>query len=171
MRALTIAAATAVLALAGCSDGAPQQQQEEAQESAALSPGLYEATWTVSELRSTDKTDPATKLTQGATGSTQACVQPGPTIDPALFAEGSDKCTPSNSYTRGGRISMQMDCRRPGDAGQVMQSVTGKSTAESFEGEVSTTTYLAGAGDYSMTRTFTGRRVGECPAQDAEKAS
>ena len=42
-----------------------------------------------------------------------------------------------------------------------------------LKAEVSTTTYLAATGDYAMVRTFTGRRVGECPpaSEAADKAS
>lgn len=162
------AAATAIL-LAGCSsEDAPQQQQQQQAEAtgqrAALTPGEYEASWTVTEIRSTDKTDPATDLTVGATGSARACVAEGPVADPALFAEGEDECTPTSSYARGGRISLQLVCSRPGEPGEVRQSVNATSTAESFEGEVSTSTYFSGEGDYSSVRTVTGRRVGDCPA-------
>ena len=165
-------AAAAAILIAGCSDDAQQQEQQQPQQRAALTPGEYEASWSVTELRSTDKTEPATELTVGATGTTRACVAEGPAIDPALFAEGEDECTPSSSYTRGGRISIQMECRRADEPGQVMQSVNATSSAEAFEGEVSTSTYLSGFGDYSMTRTVTGRRVGECPAEaDAEEGN
>lgn len=167
MRTYVIAAATAAAAaLAGCSDEAPQQQNQ-AQQKAALIPGLYEASWTVSELRSTDKTDPATKLTVGATGKAEACIQEGPLIDLELFAEGDDECRPSNSYVRGGRINIQMQCKRPDEAGPVMQTMTGTSTAEGFQGEISTSTYLTGFGDYSMVRTVSGKRVGDCPTDEA----
>ena len=170
MRALTIVAATAAVALGACSDEAPQQNNQ-AQERQSLTPGLYEASWTVSEVRSTDKTDPATKLTVGASGDAKGCVEDGPVIDMALFAEGSDKCTPTTSYTRGGRINIQMQCTRPEEAGPVMQTVTGTSTAEGFQGEISTSTYLTGFGDYSMIRTVTGKRVGECPADQSGAAN
>lgn len=168
MHGLTIAAATAAVALAACSEEAPQQNQ--AQQAKALTPGLYEASWTVSELRSTDKTDPATKMTVGATGTSKGCIQEGPVIDLALFAEESDKCTPTTSYTRGGRINIQMHCTRPDEAGPVMQTITGTSTAQGFQGEINTSTYLTGFGDYSMVRTVTGKRVGECPAGEAAAA-
>ena len=163
MRALIPAATiAAAVTLAGCSE--EPQQQNQTQQKQALTPGLYEARWTVSEIRSTDKTDPATELTVGATGSARGCVREGPVIDVALFAEGSDKCTPSNSYTRAGRINMQTECKREGESGPVMQTITGTSTADGFEGEISSSTYLSGVGDYSMVRTVTGRRIGECPA-------
>ena len=163
MRALTIVSATAALALAGCSEDAPPQNR--AQPSKALTPGLYEASWTVSEIRSTDKTDPATKLTVGSSGTAKACIREGPVLDLELFAEQGDECAPTNSYTRGGRINIQMQCKRPDEPGPVMQTVTGTSTAQGFEGEISTSTYLTGFGDYSMIRTVTGKRVGECPAE------
>lgn len=166
MRGLTMVAAAALL-VGGCSSEAPPPAEEA--ESGELAPGLYEASWTVDTLGSTDRSDPSTDLTQGATGTSRACVADG-TIDPALFAEAEDECTASSAYVRGGRISMQIECRRPGAAGQVMQSVNGTSTADTIEAQVSTTTYLAEAGDYQMTRTVTARRVGECPPAGAEGA-
>jgi hypothetical protein len=163
MRGVTIAAAAALLA--GCSGEAPAPEPES--ESAALSPGLYEASWTVSSVRSTDRTEPATELKQDAKGTARACVDRTGAIDPSLFAEGDDECRPTSSYARGGRLALQMECSRPGGSGQVMQSVNGTTTADGFEAEVSTSTYLAGPGDYAMTRTVTGRRVGECPPAGA----
>lgn len=160
MRASRIVMTAAAVALASCSEDAPQQAP--AGQKQALTPGEYEASWTVTEVRSTDKTDPATKLTVGDTGSTKACIGEGPAVDVALFAEGSDECTASNSYVRGGRMNIQMRCKREDEPGPVMQTMTGTSTAEGFEGEISTSTYLAGFGDYSMIRKVTGRRVGEC---------
>ena len=163
MRALNFVSATAAVALAACAEEAPKQNQ--AQPGKALAPGLYEASWRVSEVRSTDKTDPATKLTVGATGKAEACIQEGPVIDLELFAEGDDQCRPSNSYVRGGRINIQMQCKRGDEPGPVMQTMTGTSTGTGFEGEISTSTYLAGFGDYSMIRTVSGKRVGDCPAE------
>ena len=168
MRALIVTAATAAVALASCSEDAPPPA---AQTKAAISPGLYESSWTVTEVRSTDKTDPATKLTVGGTGTAKACIQEGPAIDLELFAEGDDKCTATNSYVRGGRINIQMQCRRSDEAGPVMQTVTGTSTADAFDGEISTSTYLTGFGDYSMIRKVTGRRVGDCPTDDTAEAA
>ena len=161
-----IGAFAACIVLAGCSQEAPQQQEDQ-QQRAALTPGEYEATWTVAHLGSTDETAPGTTLSQGATGTTRACVAEGGEIPPALFAEDGDECSATSSFVRNGRIALQLECRRPSQQGQVLQSVNGTSTAESFEAEVSTTTYFSGEGDYEMTRTVTGRRVGDCPAGDA----
>lgn len=159
MRGLMTAAVAALLA-AGCGTEAPPPPEPEAAE---LSPGLYEASWTVSELRSIDKTTPSTNLKQDATGTSTGCIGPEGAIDTALFAEDGDSCTASNAYVRNGRISIDVSCEREGASGPVRQSVSGTYTSEGLEAEVSTTTYLAGPGDYAMVRTFTARRVGECP--------
>jgi hypothetical protein len=166
MRKMLIGAAIAALGIAGCGPEQPAQTQAQDQ---ALAPGLYAASWTVTQLRSTDGAEPKTDLTVGSTGSTQACVREGPIFDMALFADGDDECASTTTYVRGGRINIQMQCKRAGEEGPVMQTVSGTYTADGFETEVSSSTYFAGFGDYSMTRTIEGRRIGDCPAQaDAE---
>lgn len=166
MRTWMMAAGAAILA-GGCSQDAAAPVENKA-ESAALTPGLYEASWTVSAVSSTDRSPPSTELEQGATGTAQGCVGDDGTIDPSLFAEDGDECKATDSYVRTGRISMQLECSRPGENGQVMQSVNGSGNAEGIEAEVSTTTYLAAVGDYQMTRTLTAKRVGECPPAGAD---
>ena len=170
MRTVLIVASVAAL-LAGCSGEAPKKEAEEAP--ATLAAGQYEASWTVAALRSIDKTNPATNLKEKATGATTGCVGADGKIDPAMFAEDGDECTAANAYVRNGRISFDVSCRRKGDSGEVRQSVSGTYTAAGFEAEASTTTYLAGAGDYALTRKFTAKRVGECPpaTESAEKTS
>ena len=118
----------------------------------------------MASLRSVDKTTPATNLKQDATGTTLACIADDGTIDPALFAEDGDSCTAKNPYVRNGR---------KGTSGEVRQSVSGSFKADTLDAEVSTTTYLSGAGDYAMTRTISAKRVGECPpnTETAEKTS
>ena len=167
MRTWVLAAAAAVLA-SGCSQEAAAPVENEAETTGELAPGLYQATWTVSGIKSTDTSPPSNGVEQGATGTTQGCVAADGTIDPSLFAEGEDECTASSSYVRGGRISMQLECSRAGESGQVMQSVNGSGNGDGIEAEVSTTTYLAAVGDYQMTRTLTAKRVGECPPAGAD---
>ena len=53
---------------------------------------------------------------------------------------------------------------------QLTQLVDGNFKADSFEAKVNTATYFAGDGDYELTRSFTGKRVGDCPAEPAEPA-
>lgn len=169
MIARVIVVSAAALLAGSCSEAAPDAAQAEApaKVSAALSPGQYEARWTVAAVKSTDNSTPSTALKPGASGTAAGCVSEGGEIDPAIFAEGEDSCTQSSSYVRNGRISVQMSCRRAGKIGSVMQSVDGNSSADSFDAEVSTSTYLDGSGDYHLVRKLTATRVGECRAQGA----
>jgi hypothetical protein len=165
----TIVAAGAAILVCGCSEEKPVQEAETA---ASLAAGQYEASWKVTGLRSIDKTTPATNLKQDATGTTTACVAADGTIDPKLFAEDGDKCTVSNPYIRNGRMNLSLTCKRGSDPGQLNQTVSGTFKADSLDAEVSTTTYLAGRGDYELRRTFTAKRVGECqPAAPEGNAS
>ncbi|HXG80913.1 MAG TPA: DUF3617 family protein [Sphingomicrobium sp.] len=164
---LTCAAALAI-ALAACGGEKKEAVVEEAP--ASLAAGLYEVTAEVTQLASTDKTTPATKLKQGDKQTVRACVAADGEPDAALFGEEGDKCTIKNSYIRNGRLSAQMSCRREGHNGEVMPAMMGSFTKDGFEGEITTLTYFYAEGDYRMTRKVSARRVGDCPAEGAEKA-
>ena len=164
MRYLGFAAA---LMLAACSGEAPPAAVEVAK---SLAPGEYAMTSTVTVFRSTDGTPPLSKDKVGDMLVTKACVAADGTLDPAIFAEGTDKCTATDSYMRGGRMSLQLSCTRPDAPGQIMPGVDGKFTADHFEGTATTTTYLTGPGDYTLTRTVTAKRIGECPPAAPAKA-
>ena len=169
MRNLIIAAGAAALVTA-CAEEAPAKKEETAPAKPAA--GQYEATWTVTSLRTVDKSTPATKLKQDTTGTVSACIAADGTIDPALFAEGADVCKAANPYVSNGRLSLDLTCSRKTQAGEVRQSVTGTFTADALDTEVSTSTYFTGLGDYAMVRTMKAKRVGECaPAAKTEKAS
>ena len=157
--------------VSACAAAAPPPTEQATP--SALQGGQYEASWKVASLRSVDKTTPATNLKQDATGTTLACIADDGTIDPALFAEDGDSCTAKNPYVRNGRIGLDLTCKRKGTSGEVRQSVSGSFKADTLDAEVSTTTYLSGAGDYAMTRTISAKRVGECPpnTETAEKTS
>ena len=173
MRNLVIAA-TAALFVSACGSEAPQENKAAAETPDTPTAGQYQASWTVTALRSVDKTTPATNLKEKATGTATGCVDASGAIDPALFAEDGDECTIDNKYVRNGRISMDVKCTRKGAPGEIRQSISGSYTADGMEAEVSTSTYLTGAGDYAMTRTFTAKRTGECapvPADDGNAAA
>ena len=171
MRTIILGVAAAGLLAACSSEPAPKAAEEKKAD--ALQPGEYEFTVVVDSVRSTDNTTPATNLKVAAAGEetekVRLCVTKEGAIDPMIFAEAGDQCTPSSSYMRGGRMSLQFNCNRA-NRGQLTQLVDGNFTAASFEAKVTTSSYFAGAGDYSMTRTLTGKRVGECPATQPKAA-
>ena len=152
--------------LAGCSGDTAPKPEEEAK-AAALQPGEYEITAKIDEVHSTDKTTPVTKAKAGDPPTTRrACVAADGSIAAEAFSDTGDKCAVSSSYIRGGRMSVQLTCSRTN--GQVMQLADGDFKADSFEAKLKTATYFAGPGDYEMTRTMTGKRVGDCPAASAK---
>lgn len=164
MRLIILGLAAAGL-VAGCSDDtAPKAEEAQA---AALQPGEYEISAKVDEIHSTDKTTPLIKAKAGDPPTVRrACFAAGGAIAPDAFADAGDTCSTSSSYLRNGRLSLQLTCSRP-DKGQVMQLADGSFKVDSFEAKLTTATYFAGPGDYQLTRTFTGKRVGECPAAAA----
>jgi Protein of unknown function (DUF3617) len=153
--------------LAACGGEKPAPVEEAA---AKLTPGLYEVSYDVITLASTDKSTPATKLKQGDKGVIKACVGADSKPAPELLAEEGDKCEIKNSYIRNGRMSAQMSCTREGTSGPVMPAMMGSFTADGFEGEISTLTYFVENGDYRLVREVTAKRVGDCPAAPAENA-
>ena len=167
MRIMVTIAAAAMLA--GCGGNAPTNNAA-AEDTGKLQAGEYEATVTVTALSSTDKTDPATKLKVGDPPATQrACVAADGTIDPALFAEPGDKCTPSTSYVTAGRISVQYTCSRA-DGGLGMIVDGSFKGGDQIDATVTSNTYFAGRGDYTATRTISAKRVGNCPPPTAPAA-
>ena len=170
MRTFWLATATALAgSLAGCGNGSAPAASPATEAAAALSAGEYEVATKVEDLRSTDHTTPLTKAKQMAAGDPpvvhRACVGSDGAIATAMFAEAKDDCSVQNSYVRNGKINLQLSCTRPGAPGQVLQSVDGDFTADSFTATVNTGTYFMGSGDYAMRRTMTARRVGACGAQ------
>ena len=171
MRTMVLGIAAAGL-LAACSGDTAKEAKKEAKAD-TLQPGEYEVTDKVDDLRSTDNTTPATAMKVAAAGeaspSSRICVGKDGAIDPKVFAEAGDKCSPTGSYMKGGRLSYQINCTRDGKGG-LSQLIDGKFTADSFEASVSTSTYFSGPGDYSLGRTVSGKRVGECPPAEPEAA-
>jgi len=166
MRILGIAAAGM---LAACSSETPLGNAP-VEAAAVLTPGEYAMTSTVTAFRSTDGATPLSKAKVGDVVETKACVAADGTLDPAIFAAAGEKCTATNSYIRDGRMSLQLSCTRPDAPGQIMPGMDGKFSADQFEGTATTTTYLTGPGDYTLTRTVAAKRVGDCPPAAPAKA-
>ena len=158
-----------VMMLAACGGDKPAAVEEPVKP-AKLPAGEWEVSSTVESLRSTDNTTPATALKQGETSTHRACVAADGTPETKLWLAEGDECTATSVYIKDGRINGSWNCRRPGQSGPVMPAVDGKYTADSFEVAVTTGTYFAGTGDYTLTQKMIGRRVGDCPAEGAAEA-
>ena len=155
---------TLALASAACANEAPKKVEVEAPRKMVA--GEYEVISEVTKLASTDKTTPATKVKLGDKQTIRACVAADGTPDPKMFVEAGDSCTMTNSYARSGRLSVQYSCNRPGK-GELYPNADGNFTADGYKALVTVGSSFAGDGDYTLTRTLTARRIGECPAGGA----
>ena len=156
--------------VAACSEGGEQQKKKEAA-AKTVTAGQWETTHEVTGIRSTDKTEPALKAAAGDKETGSVCVPKGEeaTPPPELFAGPGYECSYKNSYIRNGRVTASLGCTREGIDGELMMSVEGKYTATTFEGTVSTTSYLPGRGDFEMNRKMSGRHAADaCQAAAAE---
>ena len=158
-----LGSAAAALILAGCGGGDNESNTTVAGPAAALQPGEYELVAKVDNLRSTDKTTPATRLKVGEAVTSKSCIGPDNAVAATAFAEAGESCTASETYIRNGRLNLQLRCKQPGK-GDVTHAVDGQFKADSFEATVTSGSSFSGTGDYAMTRSITGRRVGECSA-------
>jgi hypothetical protein len=165
---MRIFAIVAMGLLAACSSEAPPAEAP-AESAKALTPGEYEVSGKIEMLRSTDGATPATKAKLGDPPVlARACVAADGTMEPMMFGEAGDECKAENAYARNGRLNLQLSCTRDGAPGQVLQTINGSFTSESFVAEATTGTYFTGTGDYSMKRTLAGKRVGNCAAATAK---
>lgn len=165
---MRILAIVAIGLLTSCSSEAPPAEAA-AETAKALTPGEYEVSGKIETLRSTDGGTPVTKAKLGDPPVlARACVASDGTMEPMMFGEAGDECKAENAYARDGRLNLQLSCTRQGAPGQVLQTISGSFTSEGFLAEATTGTYFTGLGDYSMKRTLTGKRVGDCPAAAAK---
>lgn len=163
MRCLLIAGGA--LVLAACTSETPANQVAAAP--ASIPAGEYEVTTTVAQFRSTDNTTPIVRVEQGTTATSRACIGADGAPPPGMFTAQGDVCTPQNAYARNGRLSASYACTREGAPGQIMVEANGRFADDGLSGEVRTSTFLTGSGDYELRQDFTGGRVGECPAGGA----
>lgn len=160
--ALALAAATALLA--GCDSDDDATTNSSADSPQALKPGLYQLDWEVRKLASTDHTKPATHLKIGDKGSVTGCISAKKEADSILFAAPGETCTGANSYMGAGRLSLTLTCTvANGMVNGGAEALFDKEDAIK-QGEINQVSAFAGGGDFSMTRAFTAKRTGNCPA-------
>jgi hypothetical protein len=146
------------LLAAACSGGADTANQA-AEAPATLPAGTWQTALEVTTFDSADKTTPALKAKKGDKEQASSCVPEAQRAAPApeLFAGSGYSCTYQNSYIKGGTINASIQCTRPELKGTINMSVTGTYTADSFDADVESNSYLAGPGNFRMTRKVKGK--------------
>jgi hypothetical protein len=164
MRALIV---VPLCLMAACSGGEEKKAEVVVD---TMRAGQWETTVDVASFRSTDKATPALKAAAGDKSTVLACIEEGDAKKPKpeLFAGEGYECDYKSSYIRKGRINASLECKRDALKGQIMMTVQGKYTADSFEATVDTLSYLPGEGDFEMSSKITGRRTGDTCAAEGE---
>jgi hypothetical protein len=155
MRILTIV--PICLAVAACSGGDEANNQAAAPET--MPAGTWQTSFEVTKFDSADKGTPALKAKVGDKEQGSACIPASRSVEatPELFAGAGYSCTYQTSYIKQGMINANIQCTRPELKGTINMSVSGSYTADSFEAEVETNSYLAGPGNFRMTRKVKGK--------------
>lgn len=162
MRVLTIV--PLCLAAAACSGGDDANKQAAAVPE-VLPAGTWQTAFEVIKFDSADKTTPALKAKVGDKEQGSTCVPASGRVEatPELFAGAGYSCTYQTSYIKQGMINANIQCTRPELKGTINMSVDGTYTADSFDAQVETNSYLAGPGNFRMTRKVKGKLTpGDC---------
>jgi len=159
MRMLAI---VGVLAINACSDAPPTKAEEAAVDK--IDAGQWQTDVEVTRLTAMDKGTPRIDTPAGTRTSASTCVGEAERQRPAppLLTAAKDSCTYKDFYMSGGTINATMSCARPGLNGDVLMVLQGTYKAGSFEGALSTDTYLLTDGDVRIAAKVSGRRTGAC---------
>jgi hypothetical protein len=162
----------AMALLGACSEGADTGKKQAAAPATRFDAGLWETTIETTAMRPADEGTPRIKTEVGQKTTSSVCVPEADRLKPppALFVGGAGKCEYKDSYMRNGRLSASIRCTRPGLSGDVMTNVSGTFQAASFEATTNTATYLTTDGDVAIDAKVTGRRTGDCPAEEGKAA-
>ena len=162
----------AALAMLTACGGAEQENKAKAPDVGAIAPGQYEVSREVTAFRTMDRAPTPQINTPVGTRSTESiCVGAGDQPNGELFGGAGSRCTYESHYLRRGRLNSALVCRRDGLAGELRMTAYGTVSADGFEVDVGTTTYLTGDGDSAFTTRTVGRRTGDCqPAAEPGNA-
>ena len=153
-----------LLLVAACSEQADADQKGAAAAKKAMqfSAGQWETTAQYTAVKVTEGTTPGIEAAVNTPLAGAGCVGEAEAKKPkpALFAAEGDSCSYQNFYMSRGRLTADMRCSREGVPGEIMVSLQGSYTADSFELASDTRTILAGPGDIEAAGTITGRRTG-----------
>ncbi len=162
-----------LLLVAACSGGSEAPKQEETEAVATqLDAGQWELATEVTQFSKSDQGTPKIDAPVGTKETRTVCIAAADVKkpQPAIFGGEKDECTYGNDfYLSSGRLSATVNCDRPGLSGNVATRADVDFKAKSFEGTLSTTTYLTTDGDVRITRKITGRHTGQCQPEAPAK--
>ena len=159
------------LMLAACSGESQAPEKAEIDPAAEhISAGQWEMTTEVTKVTQRDKGTPALKMPQGTKVATSTCVAEADVKRPpaAMFVPEGFNCEYRDSYMRGGRVNLTLQCTREGLSGDIPIAINGSYTAEGIEATGTAETRLSGDGDVEMETKLTGHRTGDCAASPAK---
>lgn len=151
--------------LAACDSGAEAPKAGPKATATGLSPGQWVTLTEVTDISVKDGEKSAVPVEKGAKSEISTCVAAADaarTAPAVLAGDLPGKCSYQNLYMRAGRVNASLSCTREGISGQLLPTIDGTFTADSFEGNMTLTTYISGSGDAEIKGKVTARRTGEC---------
>ena len=154
------------LILAACSESSQAPEKAEPAAAEHIKAGQWEMAIEVTKVTQRDKGAPALKMPVGTKLVTSSCVTEAEVKQPpaGLFVPEGFKCEKRDTYVRGGRINLTLECTRDGLSGDIPIVINGNYTAEGIEATSTAETRLTGDGDVMMESKLAGRRTGACSA-------
>lgn len=161
-------ALVSLLVLAACSDNVEADEKAKGAADAAsleLAAGQWETTTEITEVTARDGGTPVLKVAEKSVVSTCVAEGEGKKPTPAVLA-GMEECSYDTIYMSRGRVTASLSCTKPGLSGKFLVSTEGTYTAEAFDTSAQIETSLSGDGDVRAQARITGRRTGDCAAQE-----
>jgi hypothetical protein len=139
-----------------------------------VSPGQWEITTRINDISVPGLPPQTAAQMKGAMGKDKSftdCITPEEAKRPreGMFAGGDKSCRYDNFTMGGGKIDITMHCSGEGMARQMV--MTGEYSPNAYHMNVSSSgTAKSGSGAISMQIDMTGKRIGECAADQLKKA-
>lgn len=137
-----------------------------------LEPGLWETTTLITALAVPGLSADAAKAATGTRTTTSNCVTPAQAAKPsAEFLSGASdgNCTYQRFSMANARIDAAMTCRPAAAPGAIAMTLDGGYSPTAFTLGMAVRTDLPGDGDMTMRATVTGKRTGDCAANEGTK--
>lgn len=168
-----------LLLLAACSKPAPEAPEKLSAAAVAaeatklrLEPGQWETTTLITALEVPGLPAESAKAATGTRTTTRNCVTPAEAAKPsAEFLSGATdgNCTYQRFSMANARIDAAMICRPAAAPGAIAMTLNGGYSPTAFDMGMAVRTDLPGDAKMTMRATVTGKRIGNCTAEEESK--